>query len=675
MNVKKSLIFREPAFAPESAAVQSLRRDVENVSADPVLLRDPVFLALTVPGDFQTLRWYQSSWGREFCQQETPLYAVFAFENAKGRCSAQASPFFTLSGESGSVDFAICTSGNYRVEVTPLPHAAAVTIRTPNPDFAAELLPGETYHYPEILVHRYRTMTECYRTKQAFALSRLEDHRVYHELPLIYNHWWAYEDKHIDEETLLANARIARELGVEAVMLDAGWFGDGDGSQDWYLVRGDWDRLNRSRFPHGLAWLREQLADMGLRLGIWCELEGLGTEASLLKEHPEYAALRNGENLGCVCFASPAVQEWAYETMCRLFEQCGAYYWKLDFNLDPGLGCNAPGHGHGPGDGLEKHYEGLYAVLDRLRRRFPDLVIENCSSGGQRLNLEMGRHTHIHFLSDPDYSTHQMHQFTEASRWFLPRQLLHFMWSNTVTTNGSAPFPGLDLEALSPEEIRCHMRLAMLHQMGISHRLTEYSKRTLAVMKDCLAQYKEVIRPFVAEGTYLPLYLSENINIFSFTHKEESLLLLFAQEPGTARCALAPLTAERATEAGACGGLAPVALDGAYTEPDSAALGGACTEPAPAALDGACTEPAPAALGGVCTEPDSWVVTDLDTGLRITALEGPSGLSLLSGADGPRLGFSASLPWTSRLVLVKGRKCTGTVSQDNRTCQEGRQEI
>lgn len=546
-------LFNEPAFEAETTEVQSLCRSVKNISDQKLLLTDPIFLSLTIEGNFSDLFWYESSWGREFCNQRTALTSPFSFENIKGRCSAESAPFFTLTGKEFSLDFAICTSGNYRVDVIPLKGAVAVTICTPDKDFSTEVLPGDTYCYPEILLHRYQTFTacskpkntlalaECYGPKQAFALSRLKEHRVYHELPLIYNHWWAYEDRHINEDVILENARIARSLGAEILMLDAGWFGGDDVDEDWFTVRGDWHRINKSRFPHGLAWLKEQLSTLGLDMGIWCELEGLGKNAVLLKEHPEYAALRNGENLGYVCFSSPAVQEWAYETMCRLFNQCGALYWKLDFNLDPGLGCNTPGHGHGDGDGLIKHYQGLYRVLDRLQETYPQLIIENCSSGGQRLNLEMGTHTQIHFLSDPDYSTHQMHQFKEASKWFLPRQLLHFMWSNTVTTNGSSPFPNLDLNALSPEEIRYHMRLAMMHQMGISHRLPEYSERTLMVMRDLITQYKEQIRPFVANGSYLPLYLSETTNVFSFTKGNQSLIFVFAQEPGTIQFDLTPI--------------------------------------------------------------------------------------------------------------------------------------
>jgi alpha-galactosidase len=384
-------------------------------------------------------------------------------------------------------------------------------------------------------------MAESYRTKQEYAFRTLTDHEVYHKLPVIYNHWWAYEDRHINEELILRNAKIAHEIGVEMLVLDAGWFGNDSPTEEWYNVRGDWDHVNHIRFPHGLTWLKEQIEGMGLRFGIWCELEGLGLQSDLLRSHPEYCAMRDGQNLGYVCFGSPQVQEWAYQTMVNLFRQCGSTYWKLDFNLDPGLGCNAPGHCHGSGDGLQKHYEGLYQVLDRLQKDFPDLTIENCSSGGQRLNLEMGRHTHIHFLSDPDYSTHQMHQFKEASKWFLPRQLLHFMWSSTVTTNGSSPFPGLDLNALTPGEIRYHMRLAMMHQFGISHRLTEYTKHTLALMKGNLKQYREIIRPFVANGVYLPLYLSEHRNVFSFTKNGDSLLLLFAEKPGTISFDLSPL--------------------------------------------------------------------------------------------------------------------------------------
>lgn len=528
-------------FNIERKGIQHLQKQFKNTAKDAALLSGSCFLSLTLPDSFSTLYYFTSSWGQELVEQHETITETFTFLNTKGRCSAESAPFFTLSSDTRHIDFAICTSGNYKVTVIPKAGEIQLFIGDAADEFSTLVPPGDTYCFPRILAHVYSTMEECYQEKQQYAKTRLMQHPVYETLPVIYNHWWAYEDCKISEDIILENARIAKELGVEMLVLDAGWFGNDSLSEEWYLVRGDWNLVNKERFPHGLSYLKEQIEALGLKFGIWCEIEGLGLNARLASEHPEYIAFRDEENLGYVCFGNPDVQEWAYQTMAALFKQCSAAYWKLDFNLDPGLGCNAQNHGHGSLDGLHSHYEGLYCVLDRLRETYPQLVIENCSSGGQRLNLEMAEHTHIHFLSDPDYSTHQMRLFKEASKWLLPKQILHFMWSNTVTTNGSAPFDNLNLDELSAHEIRYHMRLAMLHQFGISHRLIDYQPETLAQIKEHLTQYKTQFRSFVSGGNYLPLYLSKHLNIFSFSMDDRVLIFLFAETAGQAEYDLSPV--------------------------------------------------------------------------------------------------------------------------------------
>ncbi|CAN0507848.1 unnamed protein product [Phaeothamnion confervicola] len=65
-----------------------------------------------------------------------------------------------------------------------------------------------------------------------------------------------------------------------------------------------------------------------------------------------------------------------------------------------GLGCNDPTHGHQTGDGHYAHTYGLYRVLAAIREACPELVIENCSSGGHRIDLGMLRHSHTSWVSD-----------------------------------------------------------------------------------------------------------------------------------------------------------------------------------------------------------------------------------------------------------------------------------
>ena len=74
--------------------------------------------------------------------------------------------------------------------------------------------------------------------------------------------------------------------------------------------------------------------------------------------------------------------------------------------LDPGLGCKRDDHGHQEGLGMFFHVKNYYRVLDRLREKYPKLILENCSSGGLRFDLEMFRHTDVSFLSDPDELPH-----------------------------------------------------------------------------------------------------------------------------------------------------------------------------------------------------------------------------------------------------------------------------
>lgn len=585
----------ETPFHLDKEGVQELKRSLHNTADTAVVYRDRTLYSCTLPTAFSNLTWYSSGWGQEFMLQKQSLSVPFFFQNTKGRCSGESAPFFTLSSDTDTIDFAICTSGNYRVEFIPGPMGITLIVSEPDEAFALTLKPGEYFELPALLACVYQDARHGYFVKHRWQQEQLLPASYYDELPVIYNHWWVYLDRYLNENVILENARIAREIGIEMLVLDSGWYGRDDLNEDSWDSRGDWDSTNRARFPHGLPWLKEQIEAMGLKFGIWVEIEAIGQNSRLLKEHPEYVATRDGRSLGYLCFGYPEVQEWAYETMKKVFAQCGSTYWKLDFNLDPGFGCTDESHGHGAGEGLYRHYEGFYRVLDRLRAEFPQLVIENCSSGGQRLNFEMGRHTHNHFLSDPDYSTHQLRIFKELTKWMMPKTLLHFMWSGSVSGNDESGFQKLNLNELTPEELRYHMRLAMMHPFGICHRLVDCREDTLALMKEHIDTYKSLIRPFISKGDFFSLYLSEHTDVFYFTLENRILVYLFAELPDD------------------------VSLD----------LSKTLSEQQLAALP-----------------QKAWMLTDIDSGEK----------ELLSCAESFTVNFHAGGNWTHRLLLLSENK-------------------
>jgi alpha-galactosidase len=181
-------------------------------------------------------------------------------------------------------------------------------------------------------------------------------------LPVEWNHWWTYEDRAITEQTFCANVDVAAQMGMEVCALDAGWFGPSDPGTHWYDYRGDWHIVNTTRFPSGIRALSDYVHAKGMAFGLWCEIEALGVRAEAGLANPAIVARRDDTPCGYVCLASAAGWDWAFTTLDRLITDYRADWIKLDFNLDPGAGCNRTDHGHGAGAGEHCPFESICAV-------------------------------------------------------------------------------------------------------------------------------------------------------------------------------------------------------------------------------------------------------------------------------------------------------------------------
>lgn len=174
--------------------------------------------------------------------------------------------------------------------------------------------------------------------------------------------------------------------GAKFFVIDAGWYGNG---QPWYISQGDWD-YNKEQFPNGLKEATDYIRSHGMIPGLWFEFEvcASGAKAFEQKEH----LLKIGGiplRMGNVSFWD-MTDEWVIdylsEKVIKLLKDNGFGYIKVDYNEAIGIGCDGA---ESLGEGLRKRLLGTQDFFRKIKAEIPDIVIENCSSGGHRLEPSM----------------------------------------------------------------------------------------------------------------------------------------------------------------------------------------------------------------------------------------------------------------------------------------------
>ncbi len=461
--------------------------------------------SIVIPQDDCELFTYKSGWGSEFEPRREKLagHGNVRIESDAGRSTRLFHPWFALTRAGGEVfSGSIAWSGNWALRFEPQGETGlCVSGGLLDRGFEKVLRSGESVEAPRASLVLGRDLNEV--SQQYTAVGRKHwypDNALSRSLAVEWNHWWPYEDAEINEQVFAANTDAAAQMGYEICVLDAGWFGPSDTGTHWFDYRGDWALVNSQRFPNGIRPLADRAHALGMRFGIWCEIEALGVKAKLAEDHPEFVALRGGRRLGYVCFGNPAVQEWAYQTLRRLITEYEADWIKLDFNLDPELGCDRTDHGHQAGDGLFEHYQGYYSTLARVRADFPDVILENCSSGGLRIDLGIMRQTHATFLSDPDWPVHDLQIFWGASTMLAAERLLHWPFGDWRNTNPPPQqnFNPHDLN-LTLKQFDYYTRMSMLGGYGASQKLPDLPNWVAKRLAEHNQVYKS-IRHFVREG-------------------------------------------------------------------------------------------------------------------------------------------------------------------------------
>ncbi|KAH2008221.1 hypothetical protein KXV97_002171 [Aspergillus fumigatus] len=257
-------------------------------------------------------------------------------------------------------------------------------------DWRERLSPGQKFTtVPVALCHVQDDYEAAFAAMTRYRRQIRRKHRDHDRLPIIFNDYMNCLMGDPTEEKILALVDPVVNAGAGYFVIDAGWYADDSG---WWDDVGLWEPSSK-RFPSGFKALLSQIRNKGLIPGLWIEPEVIGVRSAVAKQLPNEAFFqRDGhriveKNRYQLDYRHPAVREHMSAVIHRLVTEYGVGYFKFDYNIDVTQGTDI--NCSSPGSGQLGHNRAYLQWVDELHDRYHDLVIENCSSGAQRMDYAM----------------------------------------------------------------------------------------------------------------------------------------------------------------------------------------------------------------------------------------------------------------------------------------------
>ena len=351
-------------------------------------------------------------YGRERqVERQAMTHHIHNIGSVRGSSSHQQNPFVILCGRETTEDYGRCYgfslmySGNFLAEAELDQYDQLRLGMGINPkQFFYQLKPGETFEGPEVVMafsmegftglsHLYH---DFYRTNlcRSKFVSQVER-------PVLINSWEAaFMD--FDDVKLVKIAEAAKDMGVDLLVMDDGWFGKRDDDNSGL---GDWV-VNENKIKCGLHKLVEQINDLGMKFGIWFEPEMVSEDSDLYRAHPDWAmeipgrhAVRSRNQIA-LDLSRKDVQDYLIKSVNAILDDANIYYVKWDINrsLTDIWSNGLPAQKQG--EVYHRYILGLYRVMDEIILTHPDILFEGCSGGGGRFDPAMLHYYPQYWVSD-----------------------------------------------------------------------------------------------------------------------------------------------------------------------------------------------------------------------------------------------------------------------------------
>jgi alpha-galactosidase len=376
---------------------------------------------------------------------------------AEGRSSNGNLPFFCLEKLQGAwgVAAALGWSGQWTAHGTYQAASKTVSFQAAMDPVHFRLPPGESVRMPSALLIPFtgphQTGTNALRRiLRSHYQGKLAGNPV--PPPVSFSSWFIFHND-VNAKMLTELAGEAAPLGIEYFCLDAGWF---DGAFPYGV--GNWT-VDAAKFPQGLKAVADRVHDLGMKFGLWFEPERVSEKTRWHTEHGDLLfKARTAGDRRLLDLGKPEARQLIVDTISRYVTELGVDWIRYDFNVAPRGFWEATDAEDEQGLAQLRYINGLYEVLAELMARHPALLIEQCASGGRRIDLEMVRYGHTFWKSDDTRSIPLMRYHETGGNVFLPSGLLNtnlceFLAEGDVLSLFAGPLGfGMDFRTLSSEQ-------------------------------------------------------------------------------------------------------------------------------------------------------------------------------------------------------------------------------
>lgn len=360
--------------------------------------------------DFEMLQ-LDGTWARERHVTERKLQkGIQSIGSIRGASSAVHNPFVALKREETTefqgeaYGISLVYSGNYLIQAEVDHYDVLRIMAGIHPEeFLWRLMPGENFQTPEaVMVYSGEGLNKMSQTYHSLYNHRLVRGQWREKVrPVLINNWEATY-YNFDEEKLLQIAGKAKELGVDMLVLDDGWFGKRDTAGQ---SLGDWIPDYR-KLPDGICGLADKLNDMGMALGLWFEPEMVNRISNLYEAHPDWVVhtpgrrMSLGRNQYVLDFSNPEVVDYIGDQMEKILDRAKLSYIKWDMNRNITEAFSMRLEAECQGEFFHRYIMGVYSLYERLTAKYPHILFESCASGGGRFDPGMLYYAPQGWISD-----------------------------------------------------------------------------------------------------------------------------------------------------------------------------------------------------------------------------------------------------------------------------------